>query len=67
MSFRNLLHPMNVPARSATCTACGRRVRICIPKGGDGSVDVYVRHKTPHGLLCRMSRCEVSPNDQGEP
>lgn len=44
---------------------CGRRVRGVVPKGGDGSVEVYVRHakgrhtKTP----CPNSRTVISDDN----
>lgn len=45
--------------RSASCPGCGQQVRVCIPKGGDGSVDVYVRHKLRNGSQCGWSRRTV--------
>ena len=49
--------------RSATCPGCGKRVRICIPWGGDGSVDVYFRHRLPSGAQCEYSRSEVKSSN----
>jgi len=46
--------------RSAVCPGCGKRVQICIPVGGDGSVDVYYRHYLPTGGRCTFSRAEVT-------
>ena len=45
--------------RSELCRGCGKRVRICIPKGGDGSVDIYVRHRNQSGDYCPQSRMIV--------
>lgn len=45
--------------RSAKCPKCGQRVRVTIPKGGDGSVDVYMRHKI-NGQRCDGSRSIVT-------
>jgi hypothetical protein len=39
----------------STCSFCNREIRVCIPKGGDGSCDVFVRHKT-EGRWCKGSR-----------
>lgn len=44
---------------SAICPKCKKKVRVVIPRGGDGSVDVYVRHKDRDGKRCDMSRQEV--------
>ncbi len=55
--------------RSAECPRCGRRVRILIPAGGDGSADIYVRHNDRNGNRCEMSRMIVkdeAPSDQAE-
>ena len=41
---------------SATCPGCGQIVRICVPCGGDGSVDVYSRHRLAGGAPCEYSR-----------
>ena len=38
------------------CPACGRRIQTVVPKGGDGSAVVFVRHKTPLQKYCGQSR-----------
>jgi hypothetical protein len=43
--------------RSAICPFCNKLVRICAPAGGDGSMDVYIRHKDSAGNRCEGSRC----------
>lgn len=53
--------------RSAVCPECNTRVRITVPAGGDGSVDVFVRHRDRQGRRCPGSRRIVSPNDQAHP
>jgi hypothetical protein len=42
---------------SRPCPSCGRKVRVGIPKGGDGSVEVYSRHKSD---MKQLSRCPMS-------
>lgn len=42
--------------RSASCPVCGKRVRVIIPKQGDGSVDILTRHRTSYGVQCAGSR-----------
>lgn len=44
---------------SATCPGCGRTVATLIPKDGDGSASIYIRHEQPDGEICTWSRCEV--------
>jgi len=29
----------------ATCSNCGKDIAVCVPKGGDGSVAAFHRHK----------------------
>lgn len=49
---------------SRTCATCGRRVRTVVPAGGDGSGQVFVRHK--HGSKqCSGSRT-LAPNHDDE-
>lgn len=45
--------------RRATCPLCGQTVPVLVPKGGDGSVDVFRRHKNYDGTPCDRSRTEV--------
>lgn len=45
--------------RSAICRHCGKSVRIGVPRGGDGSIDVYYRHKDKSGKPCDGARREV--------
>lgn len=58
---------------SAACPTCRRRVKITTPAGGDGSVDVFDRHKRyDDGPVhqCPSSRQVVdldeSANDRGD-
>lgn len=44
---------------SRTCPTCGRKVRVVVPKGGDGSALVYVRHDNREGDYCMESRSVV--------
>lgn len=43
------------------CPFCYRTVRTCIPRGGDGSAEVFVRHHTkgPVRKVCSGSRTEA--------
>lgn len=41
---------------NAICPACGRRIQTVIPKGGDGSGIVFVRHKTSLKEPCAQGR-----------
>lgn len=43
----------------ARCEACGKFVQVTIPKGGDGSLYVYYRHRNPEGDYCEGSRRDV--------
>lgn len=50
-------------AGSAVCPVCGKTIQIGVPRGGDGSVDVFFRHRFDGETLCPGSRREVeSPN-----
>jgi hypothetical protein len=44
---------------SARCPYCGRTVRTVVPRGGDGSLEVYVRHDDTPGHRCQGARYEV--------
>lgn len=46
---------------SAACPECHCQIRTTIPKGGDGSIDVFVRHSTKGAVrrMCPGSRREV--------
>jgi hypothetical protein len=46
---------------SEVCPDCGKRVRIVVPAGGDGSAYVYYRHTKPGGERCPGSRGFVGP------
>lgn len=46
---------------TAPCPDCGQTVRTVVPRGGDGSVEVYVRHKNADGARCFGSRSEARP------
>lgn len=44
-------------SRYTVCRACKSEVRVIVPAGGDGSVDVHYRHNDPStGERCRESR-----------
>lgn len=60
-------HGSEILKRSAVCPECNTRVRITVPAGGDGSVDVFVRHRDRQGRRCPGSRRIVSPNEKAEP
>ncbi len=51
---------------SRVCPWCGRRVRTVVPGGGDGSVEVFVRHGDG-GAVCEGSRREVPAEDAPGP
>lgn len=41
------------------CPQCFKRVRICVPVGGDTSAEIYYTHKNGEGKRCIMSRAFV--------
>jgi hypothetical protein len=50
----------------AKCPQCGRILAVQVPRGGDGSVDVFPRHDTYPGLngnRCLMGRSPVEKSD----
>ena len=47
------------------CPKCGRRVRVGVPAGGDGSLIVFYRHPNAAAELCRWSRAPA-PNDDDD-
>jgi len=49
------------PARTAVCPVCFKTVKIHVPRGGDGSVDVFNRHKNDDGVRCNWSLQIVQP------
>lgn len=40
----------------ARCPGCGRMVIIGVPRGGDGSADVFRTHRDQNGDRCSYSR-----------
>lgn len=47
----------------ARCWQCGKEVAVAPPAGGDGSMDVYRRHRNRDGGTCGASRTEVDVRD----
>lgn len=47
----------------AKCPECGKAMGVAAPKGGDGSVEVYPRHKNKDGARCRGGRDTVDPEN----
>jgi hypothetical protein len=43
----------------AQCPQCGKVMTVQVPRGGDGSVDVFPRHRLPNKAPCEMSRNEA--------
>jgi hypothetical protein len=44
---------------TALCWRCKQRVRIYVPKAGDGSVYVFSLHRTEDGQVCFESKAMV--------
>lgn len=43
----------------AKCPDCGKTLAVQPPRGGDGSLDVFPRHKNKKGERCDRSRLDV--------
>lgn len=52
-----------VDVHSDVCPDCGKRIRAIVPKGGDGSAQVFVRHTDSQGAWCPGSR-RIVPKDE---
>jgi hypothetical protein len=49
----------------ARCPVCHRTVATHVPQGGDGSIEVFRRHRSERGGgICIMGRAEVRAEDR---
>lgn len=54
--------------RAAICPICGQSVRIGVPAGGDGSLDVFFRHLNKRtGAACLGSRQDAEGKHMPHP